>query len=225
MGEEMASPMEVAVAGGHGKIGRRLGRLLIADGDRTRALIRKPEHAEDVRADGSEPVVCDLEHAGVDEISRAIAGADAVVFAAGAGPGSGPERKWSMDRDGAIKLLQAAQEAGVERYVMISAIGADDPPDDDQVFSIYLRAKAQADQALQESDRAWTIVRPGILNDDPGRGLVRISTAPFPTEVSRDDVAAILHGVLREPGSVRRILYVGSGDEPIEQALATQLGG
>lgn len=219
----MASPMDVAIAGGHGKIGRRLAQLLVAHGDRPRALIRKPEQSDDVRADGSEAVVCDLEHAGVDEISRAITGADAVVFAAGAGPGSGPERKWSMDRDGAIKLLQAAQAAGVERYVMISAVGAEDPPDGDDVFNIYLRAKAQADQALQESDRAWTIVRPGMLRDDAGRGLVRISTAPFQSEVSRDDVAAVLLAVLLEPSSVGRILYVGGGDHPIERALAAAL--
>ena len=120
--------MDVAIAGGHGNVGRRLGRRLVAHGDKVRALIRNPDHADDVRADGSEPVLCDLEQAAVDEIAAAIAGADAVVFAAGAGPGSGAERKWSMDRDGAIKLLHAARSAGVERYVMVSSIGAENPP-------------------------------------------------------------------------------------------------
>src|SRR3954469_19950999 len=104
--------MDVAITGGHGKIGRRLARRLVARGDRVRGLIRNPDHAADLREDGSEPVVCDLETAGVEEIAGAIAGAEAAVFAAGAGPGSGAERKWTVDRDGAIKLLRAAESAG-----------------------------------------------------------------------------------------------------------------
>ena len=111
-------------------------------------------------------------------MAAAIAGADAVVFAAGAGPGSGAERKLTIDRDGAIKLLAAARSAAVERYVMVSSIGAEEPPDGDDVFSVYLRAKAQADAALAESDRAWTIVRPGFLDDEPGTGRARLTTGP-----------------------------------------------
>jgi len=216
--------MDVAIAGGHGKIGRRLARLLAAHGDRVRSLIRNPDHGGDVRADGGEPVVCDLEQATPDEIARAIAGADAAVFAAGAGPGSGPERKWTIDRDGAVKLLEAAGTTDVERYVMISSVGAEDPPDGDDVFSVYLRAKAEADRALAASDRAWTIVRPGRLLDDPGSGRVRIATEPFRASVPRDDVAAVLHAVLHEPRSMRRTLYVGAGDDPIDEALARALG-
>src|SRR3954452_1770007 len=121
--------MEVAIAGGHGKVARRLARLLARRGDRVRGLIRNPDHADDLRADGSEPVLCDLETATPEEVTEAIAGADAVVFAAGAGPGSGSGRKWSMDRDGATKLLQAAAGAGVDGYLMVSSIGAEDPPD------------------------------------------------------------------------------------------------
>src|SRR6188508_1950215 len=120
--------MDVAIAGGHGKVARRLARRLVARGDRVRGLIRNPAHANDLRADGSEPVVCDLEQATADDVAQAIGGADAVVFAAGAGPGSGAERKWSMDRDGAIKLLAAARVADLERYVMIGSIGAENPP-------------------------------------------------------------------------------------------------
>ncbi len=171
--------MDIAIAGGHGKVARRLARLLVARGDHVRGLIRNPGHADDLRADGSEPVACDLEADGVDEVAAAIAGADAVVFAAGAGAGSGAERKWTMDRDGAIKLLEAARSAGVQRYVMISSIGAENPPDGDDVFSAYLRAKAEADRALADSDRAWTIVRPGRLTDDAGTGRVRVRQSPF----------------------------------------------
>jgi uncharacterized protein YbjT (DUF2867 family) len=216
--------MEIAIAGGHGKIARRLTRLLAGRGDRVRGLIRNPGHADDLRADGSEPVLCDLEAATPDEIAEAIAGADAVVFAAGAGPGSGAERKWSMDRDGAIKLLEAAVTAGVDGYLMISSIGAEDPPDDD-VFSIYLRAKAEADRALIASDRVWTIVRPTFLTDDPGSGRVQISSDPARDKVSRDDVAAVLAAVLHEPHAARRILYVRSGDIPVAEALEAFLAG
>jgi uncharacterized protein YbjT (DUF2867 family) len=216
--------MLVAIAGGHGQIARRMTRLLVGHGDRVRGLIRNPGHAEDVRADGAEPVICDIEHGGVAEIARAISGADAVVFAAGAGPGSGPQRKWTIDRDGAIKLCEAASGARVDRYLMISSIGAEHPPDGDDTFSVYLRAKAQADEALMASDREWTIVRPGRLTDDPGAGRVRVDPQPFREHVPRDDVAAVLNAVLHEPRSVRRVLYVGSGEDEIDAALAKVLG-
>jgi uncharacterized protein YbjT (DUF2867 family) len=188
-----------------------------------RGLIRNPDHAADLREDGAEPVVVDLERVEPAELAAAIAGADAVVFAAGAGPGSGSERKWSMDRDGALKLLAAATQAGTERYVMISSTGAESPPPGDDVFSIYLRAKAEADRALAESELAWTIVRPGGLTDDPGDDRVRIETDPFRGRVPRDDVAAVLDAVLHEPRAVRVILYVADGDQPVDQALAAVL--
>jgi uncharacterized protein YbjT (DUF2867 family) len=216
--------MDVVIAGGHGKVGRRLGTLLVARGDRVRGLIRNPDHAADLRADGSEPVVCDLEQAGVEDVAAAIAGADAVVFAAGAGPGSGAQRKLTVDRDGAIKLLAAARSAAVERYVMVSSIGAEQPPDGDDVFSVYLRAKAQADAAVAASDRAWTIVRPGSLTDEPGTGRVRLTADPVRGDVSRDDVAAVLAEVLHEPRSVRQTFYVVAGDDPVPEALAALLG-
>jgi uncharacterized protein YbjT (DUF2867 family) len=216
--------MDVVIAGGHGKIARRLARLLAARGDRVRGLIRNPEHADDLRDDGGEPVVCDLESASDDEVVAAVEGADAVVFAAGAGPGSGSGRKLTMDRDGAIRLLVAARSAGAARYVMVSSVGAENPPGGDDTFSVYLRAKAEADQALADSDRDWTIVRPGMLQDEPGEGRVRIQTEPIRAEVSRDDVAAVLAAVLGEPRSVGRILYVVGGDEEIDEALAGALG-
>jgi uncharacterized protein YbjT (DUF2867 family) len=217
--------MDVAIAGGHGKIARRLARLLTARGDRVRGLIRNPDHAADLRADGSEPVLCDLEAADAAEVARAIEGADAVVFAAGAGPGSGAARKLTVDRDGAAKLLEAARLAGVDGYAIVSSIGAESPPDGDDAFSVYLRAKAEADEAVAASDRAWTIVRPGRLTDDPGTGRVRIGTEPFRGEVTRDDVAALLESVLHEPRAVRRTLYVSGGDRPIDQALEAALSG
>jgi uncharacterized protein YbjT (DUF2867 family) len=215
--------MNVAIAGGHGQVARRLARLLVANGHTVFGLIRKLEHAEDLRADGSEPVVIDLEAAGPEELAEAIEGADAVVFAAGAGPGSGAERKLTVDRDGAIKLLEAARSAGVQRYVIVSSVGAESPPDDDDVFSVYLRAKAEADAAVAASDLDWTIVRPGFLTDDSGSGSARILTEPVRDKVARDDVAAVLAAVLDEPRTAGLTLYVVGGDEPIELALARLL--
>jgi uncharacterized protein YbjT (DUF2867 family) len=210
----------VAIAGAHGKIAQRLTVLLVARGDAVTGLIRNPDHADDVRARGANPVVCDLEHATVDEVAGAVAGADAVVFAAGAGPGSGAERKLTMDRDGAIKLLEATGSARV-RYVIVSSIGAENPPpeSDDAVFSVYLRAKAAADAAVMASDRPWTVIRPGSLTDDPATGRIRLDADPFRGRVARDDVADVLAGVLGDPRATHRILYVNGGDEPIAQAL------
>jgi nucleoside-diphosphate-sugar epimerase len=215
--------MIVAIAGAHGKIAMRLTRLLADGGDTVIGLIRNPDHAAEVSQQGGSPVVCDLERVTVDEVAAAISGADAAVFAAGAGPGSGTDRKLTMDRDGAIKLLDAAAAAGVKRFVIISSVGAEHPPEDDDVFSVYLRAKAEADQAVQASDRDWTIVRPGRLTDDPGTGHVRIDTAPFRGQVPRDDVAAVLAGLLADRRSAGRTLYVNGGDRTVEQALEIAL--
>ncbi len=215
--------MDVVIVGGHGNVARRLARRLVARGDRVRGVIRDPAHADDLRADGAEPVVCDLERSGADELAGAIGGADAVVFAAGAGPGSGAGRKLTVDRDGAISVLRAARAADVERYVMVSSVGAEDPPDDDEVFSVYLRAKAEADRELMASDRAWTVVRPVFLQDDQGTGRVRLDEQPLRGEVPRDDVAGVLAAVVHEPRSARRVLYASAGDDPIEEALARLL--
>jgi uncharacterized protein YbjT (DUF2867 family) len=217
--------MRVAIAGGHGQIALLLTERLTDRGDAVIGLIRNPDHAADVRARGGEPVVCDLESAGVDEIAAAIDGADAVVFAAGAGPGSGAERKRTMDRDGAVKLVEAARSVSAPRYLIISSVGAENPPAGDDVFSVYLQAKAAADAAVRASDRQWTIVRPGRLTNDPGSGHVRISTEPFRGHVSRDDVAAVLAALLGDERSAGAILYVNGGDGSIEQALRAAVGG
>lgn len=217
--------MVVAVAGAHGKIALRLTPLLLARGHTVVGLIRNPQHANDIHEGGASPVVCDLEGASVEEIAEHIDGAEAVVFAAGAGAGSGAERKLTMDRDGAVKLLEAATAAGVRRYVIISAVGAQNPPEGDDVFSVYLRAKAEADEAVRSSDRDWTILRPGGLTDDAGSGLVRIASEPFNGRIPRDDVAAVLAQLLDDPRGSGRILYVNGGSERIEEALEGVLGG
>jgi uncharacterized protein YbjT (DUF2867 family) len=211
--------VDVTIAGAHGQIALRLTRLLAARGDRVTGLIRNPDHTAEVSEAGAAPVVCDLERASIEEITTAMTGTDAVVFAAGGGPGSGAARKLTMDRDGAVKLLGAATTAGIVRYLMISATGAENPPAGDAVFDVYLQAKAAADAAVAASDRDWTIVRPGALTNDAGTGHVRLGSAPFSAPVPRDDVASVLAELLTGRRSSGRILYLGSGPQPIGQAL------
>jgi len=211
--------MDVVIAGGHGKIGLRLGKLLAARGDRVRGLIRKPEQAEDLVADGIEPVLCDLETE--DDVGTAVEDADAIVFAAGAGPGSGAERKWSLDYGGAVKLIAAAKAKGVTRYVMVSSIGAGDPPaEGGGVFGEYLRAKAKADQELEASGLDYTVVRPASLTDEPPTGLVTIADRVERGEIPRADVVAVLAAVLTADNAVGKTFEVVSGETPVEAAVA-----
>lgn len=206
--------MDVAVAGGHGQIAQRLLKLLAERGDRARGLIRNPDHADDLRALGAEPVLCDLE--GDDDVAAAVAGADAVVFAAGAGPGSGAERKATVDLGGAVKLI----EAGVRRYVMVGAIGADRPEGWSDDMRPYYEAKAEADRRLAESGLDWTIVRPGGLTNDPGTGLVRAGQRLDYGRIPRADVAAVVLAVLDTPGTVGVAFDLVGGDTPIADAVA-----
>jgi nucleoside-diphosphate-sugar epimerase len=216
--------VNVAIAGAHGQTALRLTRLLVANGERVIGLIRNPDHASDVSDAGASPVLCDLEHATVDEIALAIDTAEAIVFAAGSGADGGAARTLSVDRDAAIKLLGAATIVGAPRYLMISGAGPENPPSEDLTFEVYLRAKAEADAELAASDREWTIVRPGRLTNDPGTGYVRIDAAPFAASVPRDDVASLLALLLADARSARRILYINSGSQPLQDALGEILG-
>jgi uncharacterized protein YbjT (DUF2867 family) len=211
--------MNIVIAGGHGQIALRLARRLHELGDQVRSLIRNPAHAGDVEAAGAEPVVCDLEQADEQVVARAIAGADAVVFAAGAGPGSGPERKWTVDYGGAAKLIAAAKAAGIDRYVMVSSRGADPEAPGEGTFAVYLQAKGKADAELRASGLAGTIVRPGRLTDDPGTGHVRAGPHAGDGSVSRDDVAAVLAFTVHDPALAGVTFEIVAGDAPIEQAL------
>ncbi|MEA2383952.1 MAG: hypothetical protein QOH72_3923 [Solirubrobacteraceae bacterium] len=210
--------MDVVIAGGHGQIALRLARLLSTRGERVRSLIRNPDHVADVEAAGAEAVVFDLEVD--DDLGSVVRGADAVVFAAGAGPGSGPERKRTVDLGGAVKLIDAALSSGVRRYVMVSSIGADDPSGGSPQMRPYLEAKAEADAALVSSGLDSTIVRPGRLTDDPGTSKVTAGESVPRADIPRDDVAAVLVGVLDEPRTIGKAFVVVSGDTPIPDALA-----
>jgi nucleoside-diphosphate-sugar epimerase len=209
--------MDVLIAGGHGKVARRLVRILARDGHEARALIRNPDHAADVASDGGVPVLCDLER---DDVAPHVEGADAIVFAAGAGPGSGPERKRTVDLGAAVKCIEAAEALGVKRFVIVSSIGAHDPDGGPEPMRPYLRAKAEADARVAASALDWTIVRPGSLTDDPGTGLVDVSTelgrrGPIP----RDDVALVLAETLQAAGTIGLTFEVFSGETQARDAV------
>ena len=181
---------------------------------------RNPEHADDLRAVGADPLVFDLENQTAAELAELIKGADALVFAAGAGPDSGPARKMTVDRDGAILLADAAELAGVRRYVVISAMAADDfVVGSEEVFQIYLRAKAEADEIVRTRDLDWTIVRPGGLTNDEATDRVQIADSTGRGQIPRDDVAEIVVRLVVDGTAVRRQFEVISGDTPIPEAL------
>jgi uncharacterized protein YbjT (DUF2867 family) len=212
--------MRVAIAGGHGQIALRLAKVLSERGDEVVAMIRNPDHADDVRQAGAEPAVVDLEHASQDEVARAIAGCDAAVFSAGAGPGSGPERKETMDYGGAVKVIAAAKQAGISRYVIVSSVGANPDVPGNDTFSVYLRAKGRADEAVRSSGLDATVVRPGGLTNDPGTGRVSLGESLPRGRVPRDDVAAFIVAVLDSPNTIGKTLELVGGDTPVAEAVA-----
>jgi uncharacterized protein YbjT (DUF2867 family) len=208
----------VAIAGGHGKIAMLLGRRLAERGDTARGLIRNPDHEDDLRAAGIEPVICDLESG--SDVAEAVRGADAVVFAAGAGPGSGDARKKTVDLGGAVKLIEAAKAGGISRYLIVSSMGADKAPEDGaEGFGAYLQAKFEADEAVRASGLDYTIVRPGGLTDEPGTGLVSIAEHLDRGKVPRADVAAVFVACLDTPGTIGQSFDLMSGTTPIPAAL------
>jgi uncharacterized protein YbjT (DUF2867 family) len=208
--------MKVLVAGANGQIGQYLVRMLAEEGHEVRAMIRDEDQAQGLRELGGEPVVADLE----GEVAHTVEGCDAVIFSAGGGPGSGAEKKETIDRGGAVKLVDAAREHGARRYVMVSAIGAADPEAGSEAMQPYLFAKAQADQALQESGLDYTIVRPGSLTDETGTGTVEAAPSLGRRgEIPREDVARTLVVTLEKENTFGKTFEVLSGDTPIEEAL------
>jgi uncharacterized protein YbjT (DUF2867 family) len=217
--------MRIVIAGGHGQIALRLERLLAARGDEVAGIIRRAEQGDDLRAAGAEPVLCDLESASVEQVAAHLVGADAAVFAAGAGPGSGPARKKTVDRDAAVLFADAAERAGVRRHVVVSSMGADPAHPGDDVFDLYLRAKGEADEYVRgRTSLEWTILRPGSLTDDPGTGLVRLEASTGRGAVPRDDVAAVLAGLVETPATAGLTLELISGSTPISVALKSVAG-
>jgi uncharacterized protein YbjT (DUF2867 family) len=214
--------MRVVIAGGHGKIALLLERLLAERGDQAVGLIRNPAHVVDVQKAGAEAVVCDLEAVSAEDVAVLLWGADAVVFAAGAGPGSGVPRKDSVDRAASVLMADAAQQAGVRRFVQISSMGAGAPPrpGGGEVWAAYIAAKTEAEADLRSRDLDWTIVRPGGLTDAPATGRVLLAPPPVPAgTVPRADVAAVIAALLDEPGTRHQTLELVSGADLVGAAV------
>jgi nucleoside-diphosphate-sugar epimerase len=219
--------MRIVIAGAHGQVARRLGRLLSARGDSVVGIIRNPTHAADLTADGVEPALMDLESAPVADVAAAAAGADAVVFAAGAGPGSGAARKDTVDRGAAVLLADAAETAAVTHYLLVSSMGVDlvadgaTPEGVDEVFTAYLRAKLAAEKdLLARRNLTTTVLRPGGLTDEPGTGRVSLARHVERGSVPRDDVAAVLLALLDRRSEDGAVLELVAGDVPIADAVA-----
>ena len=217
------TPKQIGIVGAHGQIARHLTRKLVERGHGVRGLVRSEEQFADLRSDGAEPVLCDLEAAGESDIDAALMGSHVVVFAAGAGPGSGSERKKSLDRDGAIKSVESAVRLGVERFIIVSSMGADNPPDDDEGFSIYLRAKHDADAAVRKasdgSDLLYTVVRPGKLTDDEPTGSVQLAEHTDRSAIPRIDVAEVLAELIDSGHGDGSTFEVVSGSTSIADAV------
>lgn len=203
----------------------RLERLLAARGDEAVGVIRDPKQADDLRDVGAEPVVLDLESASVEETAEVLRGADAAVFAAGAGPDSGSARKDTVDRGAAVLFADAAERAGVRRYVMVSSMGADAHHQGDEVFDVYQRAKGAADDYVRSRPSLdWTILRPGMLTNDAGTGQVLLAASTGRGPVPRDDVAASIVELLDTPATAGLTLELVSGNVPVMVAVKDVAG-
>ncbi|MGW7203942.1 NAD(P)H-binding protein [Streptomyces sp. NPDC054837] len=217
--------MRIVIAGGHGQIALRLERLLAARGNEVAGIIRKAEQGDDLREAGAEPVVLDLESASVEEVAAHLRGADAAVFAAGAGPGSGATRKDTVDKGAAVLFADAAVLAGVRRHVVVSSMGADANHQGDDVFDVYQRAKGEADDHVRGLDALdWTILRPGALTNDAGTGLVRLEARTGRGPVTRDDVAAVVAELLETPATAGLTLELVAGSTPVSVAVKAVAG-
>ncbi|MBK3645053.1 NAD(P)H-binding protein [Streptomyces sp. MBT33] len=217
--------MRIVIAGGHGQIALRLERLLAARGDEVAGIIRRAEQGDDLREAGAEPIVLDLESASVEEVAEHLRGADAAVFAAGAGAGSGTARKDTVDKAAAILFADAAVRAGVRRYVVVSSMGADPEHEGDDVFDVYLRAKGEADRYIQNLDALdWTILRPGMLTNDAGTGLVRLEARTGRAAIPRDDVAAVLAELVDSAATAGLTLELVGGSTPVSVAVKSVAG-
>ncbi|CAN5839259.1 SDR family oxidoreductase [soil metagenome] len=213
--------MKVLVAGANGQTARQLIRMLVEDGHEVRGVVRKEDQVPNVESDGAEPVLVDLETDEVGgKVGAAVEGCDAIVFAAGAGPGSGEARKETMDYGGAVKLIEAAEQRGVRRYLMLSTTGADNPASRDEKMRPYLEAKGKADERLRSSDLDYTIIRPGRLTDDVGTGSIDAAESlDRNDEIPREDVARTFAAALEAGNTIGKTFEILSGDTPIEDAV------
>jgi uncharacterized protein YbjT (DUF2867 family) len=213
--------LRVAIVGGHGQVARHLLVVLRRSEHDAVALVRREEYRKELQGRGAEVRLLDIESSDAAGFAAAFEGCDAVVFAAGGGPDGNKERKRTVDLEGSLKSIEGARQAGIDRFVQVSAIGVDQPPPDDrgEVWRAYVEAKRDADAALRESGLAWTIIRPGRLTDDAATGLVSLGSEVARGDVTRADVAAVLAAVLDEPGTVGKQWNLVNGDVPVGEAV------
>lgn len=218
-------PAEIAIVGGSGQIARLLTGLLVADGVQVRSIVRNETQVASLQELGATPVLCDIEQAQADDLANAFGDAEAVVFAAGAGPGSGTARKSSVDLDGSKKSADAALLSGAMRFVQISFIGAEAPTPEggDEAFAAYWDAKREADEYLRSVALDWTIVKPGGLTDDPatGRGSVSFDRMDRGVKTRRADVAQLIRLTLADQRTVWRDVNVAEGETPLDEAISS----
>jgi uncharacterized protein YbjT (DUF2867 family) len=208
----------IVVIGGHGKVALHLARVLTERGDEVESVFRNPDHSDDVAATGARPVVADIETLDTAALADLLAGRDAVVFSAGAGGGN-PARTYAVDRDAAIRVIDAARQAGPRRFVMVSYFGSrpDHGVAEDNPFFAYAEAKAAADAHLRASDLDWTVLGPGRLTLEPATGRIAIGAG---NDVTREDVALVVAAVLHDDSTIGRTIEFNNGDLPITEALA-----
>ena len=214
----------VTIIGGHGKVALRAARILADAGAAVFSVIRTPDQSDDIRAVGATPVVADVETLDVDGLREVLRGSGSVVWSAGAGGGN-PDRTYAVDRDAAIRSMDAAVAEGVERYIMVSYDGAgpDHGVPEDNSFFPYAEAKAAADAHLRDTDLGWTILGPGALTDEPGGESIGVGADKREDRAtSRDTVAAVIAAVLRRPDTVQRTIEFSDGDTPLGEALTRE---
>lgn len=211
--------MRIVIAGGHGQIARQFGRLVAEAGHEPVGMIRNPDHVTDLHKDGIESAMIDLEDTDLEEMTGIVRGADVVVFAAGGGPDGNAERKETVDKRAAMLLADAAEAAGVRRYVMVSSMHTDRAdPESQEVFDVYLRAKQAADDYVRGRDLDWTIVKPGRLTDDVPTGRVQVGTLDRGS-ITRGDVAHVLAEVIEADNTTGVTFDVLAGEVPVKDAV------
>ncbi|MFV0426563.1 MAG: SDR family oxidoreductase [Beutenbergiaceae bacterium] len=212
---------EIAVVGGHGKVALQALPLLVQAGYGVHAIVRNPDQQDAVAQTGAHPVIADIEHLDSSSIANVLRGRKMVVWSAGAGGGN-PARTYAVDRDAAIRTMDAAASVGVNRFIMVSYFGAgpehDVEPDDS--FFPYAQAKSAADGHLALTTLSWTILRPSRLTDGPATGAISVGTEQAFGTVSRANVAATIAAAIADPHTIGKIYEFNDGDVPIAQALA-----
>ncbi|WP_125612067.1 SDR family oxidoreductase [Specibacter cremeus] len=211
---------KIVIIGGHGRVGMLLSRLLVEEGWQVTSVIRTPDQYDDVAAAGAEPLVLDVEMADADSLVAALAGHEAVVWSAGAGGGN-PARTYAVDRDAAIRSMDAAEQAGVRRYLMVSYLGAgpDHGIDPSNSFFPYAEAKADADENLRNTSLDWTILAPGALTDGPPSGTITTAPDRAHRQTNRGNVARVAAAVLATPATIHRTIEFTDGAMPIAEAI------